>query len=276
MIINRADHFGLAQLYQLRGRVGRSRQKAYAYLLIPGEHIITRDAKRRIDALRELVESESGGGFKLAMADLEHRGAGNLLGHEQHGEIAAVGFELYTEMMEEAIAELRGQPNRPDFEPELRIAVPAYIPEAYVSDENERLVLYRRLARAQREEELGEIRDEMRDRFGPVPTLIENLIAAMNVRRQMKQLMILSAILKGTQLEIRFHPDAPVDTTRLTKLADQNRRTMRLTPSFQVIARIEPGEYEQLFAQLDGILQALAGCEKLENWPAAKVGTAVN
>jgi transcription-repair coupling factor (superfamily II helicase) len=276
MIINRADHFGLAQLYQLRGRVGRSRQKAYAYLLIPGEHIITRDAKRRIDALRELVESESGGGFKLAMADLEHRGAGNLLGHEQHGEIAAVGFELYTEMMEEAIAELRGQPQRPDFEPELRIAVPAYIPEAYVSDENERLVLYRRLARANSEEDLGEIRDEMRDRFGPVPTLIENLIAAMNVRRQMKQLMILSAILKGSQLEIRFHPDAPVDTVLLAKLVDQNRRTMKLTPSFQVIARIEPAEYEQLFAQLDGVLQALAGCEKLENWPAAKVGQAVN
>jgi transcription-repair coupling factor (superfamily II helicase) len=279
MIINRADHFGLAQLYQLRGRVGRSRQKAYAYLLIPGEHIITRDAKRRIDALRELVESESGGGFKLAMADLEHRGAGNLLGHEQHGQIVAVGFELYTEMMEEAIAELRGQPLRPDFEPELRIAVPAYIPEPYVSDENERLILYRRLARAQSEADLGEIRDEMRDRFGPVPTLIENLIAAMNVRRQMKQLMILSAILKGSQLEIRFHPDAPVETAKLTKLADQNRRTMRLTPSCQVIARIEPGqpgEYVQLFAQLDAILQALAGCEKLDNWQAAKVGPVVN
>jgi transcription-repair coupling factor (superfamily II helicase) len=276
MIINRADHFGLAQLYQLRGRVGRSRQKAYAYLLIPGEHIITRDAKRRIDALRELVESESGGGFKLAMADLEHRGAGNLLGQEQHGEIAAVGFELYTEMMEEAIAELRGQPHRPDFEPELRIAVPAYIPDAYVSDENERLVLYRRLARAQREEDLGEIRDEMRDRFGPVPTLIENLIAAMNVRRQMKQLMILSAIMKGDQLEIRFHPDAPVDPALLTRLVDQNRRTMKLTPAFQVVVKIEAGEYEQLFAQLDGVLQALAGCEKLENWPAAKAGTVVN
>ncbi len=116
----------------------------------------------------------------------------------------------------------------------------------------------------------------MRDRFGPVPTLIENLIAAMNVRRQMKQLMILSAILKGSQLEIRFHPDAPVDTALLAKLVDQNRRTMKLTPSFQVIARIEPAEYEQLFAQLDGVLQALAGCEKLENWPAAKVGQAVN
>ncbi|HYL60621.1 MAG TPA: TRCF domain-containing protein, partial [Candidatus Acidoferrales bacterium] len=276
MIINRADHFGLAQLYQLRGRVGRSRQKAYAYLLIPGEHIITRDAKRRIDALRELVESESGGGFKLAMADLEHRGAGNLLGREQHGEIVAVGYELYTEMMEEAIAELRGQPHRPDFEPELKINVPAYIPDAYVADENERLVLYRRLARAQTEDELREIRDEMRDRFGPVPTLIENLIAAMNLRRQMRQLMIMSAILKGHQLEVRFHPDAPVETARLVQLADSNRRTMRLTPSYQVLVQIQPGEYEQTFAQLEGVLQALAGCEKLDNWPAAKAGSVIN
>ena len=149
MIINRADHFGLAQLYQLRGRVGRAKRRAYAYLLIPGEHIITRDAKRRIEALRELVEAESGSGFKLAMRDLEHRGAGNLLGKEQSGEIAAVGFELYTEMMEEAIRELRGEPPRPDFEPELKLGIPAYIPDSFVPDENERLVLYRRMARAQ-------------------------------------------------------------------------------------------------------------------------------
>ena len=277
MIINRADHFGLAQLYQLRGRVGRSRQKAYAYLLIPGEHIITRDAKQRIDALRELVESENvGGGFKLAMADLEHRGAGNLLGREQSGQIAAVGFELYTEMMEQAIAELRGQPPRPDFEPELRIGVPAYIPDSFVEDENERLVLYRRLARAETETDLDDLKDEMRDRFGPIPTLVENLVAAMNIRRQMKQLMIVSAIAKGTQLDVRFHADAPVITERLVKLADQNRRTMRLTPSFQVIARLEPGDYEQTFAQMNGILQALAGCEKLDNWPAQQAGPVLN
>src|SRR5271155_5592018 len=148
MIINRADHFGLAQLYQLRGRVGRSKRKAYAYLLIPGEHIITRDAKKRIEALRELVEAESGGGFKLAIRDLEHRGAGNLLGKEQSGEITAVGFELYAEMMEQAIHELRGEPLRPDFEPELRLGIPAYVPDSFVPDENERLVLYRRVARA--------------------------------------------------------------------------------------------------------------------------------
>ncbi len=128
IIINRADHFGLAQLYQLRGRVGRSRQKAYAYLIIPGEHIITRDAKRRIEVIRELVEV--GGGFKLAIHDLELRGAGNLLGREQSGQISEVGFDLYTEMMEQAIHELRGEPQRVEFEPELQLGVPAYLPEA--------------------------------------------------------------------------------------------------------------------------------------------------
>jgi transcription-repair coupling factor (superfamily II helicase) len=268
MIINRADHFGLAQLYQLRGRVGRSKRRAYAYLLIPGEHIITRDAKRRIEALRELVEAESGTGFKLAMRDLEHRGAGNLLGKEQSGEIAAVGFELYTEMMEEAIRELRGEPPRPDFEPELKLGIPAYIPDSFVPDENERLVLYRRMARAQSPADLDEVRDEMRDRFGPVPTLIENLLKAMNVRRQMKELLITTAILKGDQLEIKFHPDAPLDSEKLVGLAAANRNTMRLTPSYQIIVRLLTGEYEQIFAQIEGILQALAACEKLEGQAA--------
>jgi transcription-repair coupling factor (superfamily II helicase) len=269
MIINRADRFGLAQLYQLRGRVGRSRQKAYAYLLVPGEHIITRDAKKRIDALRELVEADSGGGFKLAMRDLEHRGAGNLLGREQSGQISAVGFELYTDMMEQAISELRGQPMRPDFEPELRLGIPAYIPEAFVPDEGERLMLYRRMARAESKADLEALREEMRDRFGPPPTLIDNLLAAMEVRRRLKQMMILSAMLKGDQLEIKFHPDAPVDAGKLATLVDANRRRMRLTPSFHVVTRIETGDagnrnYEMLFEQVDGVLQALAACEKLD------------
>ncbi|MGZ6193763.1 MAG: transcription-repair coupling factor [Candidatus Binataceae bacterium] len=279
MIINRADHFGLAQLYQLRGRVGRSRQKAYAYLLIPGEHIITRDAKKRIDALRELVETESGGGFKLAIRDLEHRGAGNLLGREQSGQITAVGFELYTEMMEQAIHELRGEPLRPDFEPELRLGIPAYIPDSFVPDEGERLVLYRRMARAAARADLDGLREDMRDRFGPPPTLVDNLLAAMDLRRRMREMMMLSAILKGDQLEVKFHPDAPVDTARLVALTEGNRRRMRLTPSFQVMVRIETGagesgnNYELLFEQLDGVLQALAACEKLEAGPGRPAGT---
>jgi transcription-repair coupling factor (superfamily II helicase) len=270
MIINRADHFGLAQLYQLRGRVGRSRQKAYAYLLIPGEHIITRDAKQRIEALRELVEADSGGGFKLAIRDLEHRGAGNLLGREQSGQIAAVGFELYTEMMEQAIHELRGEPVRPDFEPELRLGIPAYIPESFVPDESERLVLYRRMARAESKGDLNAMREEMRDRFGPPPTLVDNLLAAMEIHRRLKEMMILSAILKGDQLEIRFHQEAPVDPARLVALTDANRKRMRLTQSCQVVVRIETGvaedrdRYALLFEQISGVLQALAGCENLK------------
>ncbi len=117
-----------------------------------------------------------GGGFKLAMNDLELRGAGNLLGREQSGEVTAVGFELYTEMMEQAIRELRGEPAAPDFEPELQLGIPAYIPDSYVPDESERLILYRRMARAESVEDFDDLRDELRDRFGPVPTLVENLL----------------------------------------------------------------------------------------------------
>src|ERR1019366_4838923 len=118
IIIDRADHFGLAQLYQLRGRVGRSHERAYAYLMIPGEQLISRDAQLRLRALQEL--DDLGGGFKLAAHDLEIRGAGNLLGKQQSGQIAAVGFELYQQMMEEAVQELRGQPVRHDVEPEIQ------------------------------------------------------------------------------------------------------------------------------------------------------------
>ena len=202
----------------------------------------------------QLVEAESGTGFKLSIRDLEHRGAGNLLGREQSGTIAAVGFELYTEMMEQAIRELRGEPQRPDFEPELRLGIPAYIPDSFAPDENERLVLYRRMARASSQQDLDEIRDDMRDRFGPVPTLVENLIAAMNVRRLMKELMIASALLKQDQLEIKFHPDAPLESEKLVALANANRKTLRLTPSFQV----------------------LAACEKLENRAERPAGPLVN
>jgi transcription-repair coupling factor (superfamily II helicase) len=170
--------------------------------------------------------------------------------------------------MEQAIAELRGEPPRADFEPELRLGIPAYIPEALVPAENERLVLYRRMARAQSRQDLDDLRDEMRDRFGPVPTLVENLLAAMDIRRQMKELMITTAISKGDQLEVKFHPDAPVDAARLAALADANRKRMRLTPACQVFVRIESGDYEKIFAQIDGILEALAGCENLGNPPS--------
>ena len=165
IIINRADKFGLAQLYQLRGRVGRSHRRAYAYLVIPGEKIITRDAERRLKALQEL--DELGGGFKLALQDLEIRGAGNLLGHEQSGHIAAIGFELYTQMMEKAVRELKGEAVRPEVEPEIRLGIPAYFPEDYIPDANQRLLFYKRLASLGDPAELAEVKEELRDRYGP-------------------------------------------------------------------------------------------------------------
>jgi transcription-repair coupling factor (superfamily II helicase) len=132
------------------------------------------------------------------------------------------------------------------------------------------------MARAGSHESLDEIRAEMRDRFGPVPTLVENLIASMNLRRQMRELMIVSALLNKDQLEIKFHPDAPVETEKLVALANANRTSMRLTPSYQVIVQITVGEYAQIFAQIEAVLQALAACEKLENWPGRSVEPLAN
>src|SRR5262249_36317858 len=133
LIVNRADTFGLAQLYQLRGRIGRSHHRAYAYLLIPGEHLITPDAQQRLRVLQEL--DDLGGGFRLAAHDLEIRGAGNLLGKQQSGQIAAVGLELYTTMLEQAVREMKGEAVEVDIEPELQLGIPAYVPESYVPDE---------------------------------------------------------------------------------------------------------------------------------------------
>ena len=173
IIINRADQFGLAQLYQLRGRVGRSHRHAYAYLLIPGEKAITPDAEKRLRALQEI--DGLGGGFKLALHDLEIRGAGNLLGDQQSGQITAVGFELYTEMMEKAIQELKGEEVLPEVDPEIRLGISAYFPDNYIPDANQRLYFYKRLASLRSSQELDELKEEIRDRFGPYGTVVENL-----------------------------------------------------------------------------------------------------
>jgi transcription-repair coupling factor (superfamily II helicase) len=178
IIINRADRFGLAQLYQLRGRVGRSHRHAYAYLLIPGEQAITPDAEKRLRALQEI--DGLGGGFKLALHDLEIRGAGNLLGQQQSGNITAVGFELYTEMMENAVRELRGEEVTPEIEPEIRLGISAYFPDDYIPDVNQRLFFYKRLASLRNPLELEEIKQEIRDRFGPHGAAVDNGFLAVS------------------------------------------------------------------------------------------------
>ena len=181
ILINRADCFGLAQLYQLRGRVGRSPRSAYAYLLIPGEDIIGRDALKRLKALKRFTEL--GSGLKIAMHDLEIRGAGNLLGSQQSGHIVDVGFELYTQLLEREVRRLKGEEQvKEEIEPEIQTSLPSYIPEEYVRAPQERMVLYKRLSGAKTEEEKEQLRLELLDRFGPLPPSVENLLELIELK----------------------------------------------------------------------------------------------
>src|SRR5687767_6739327 len=175
IIINRADRYGLAQLYQLRGRVGRSDRPAYAYLLIPPEEALSPVARKRLAAIKEF--SELGSGFRVAALDLEIRGAGNLLGGEQSGQIDAVGFETYMKLLEETIRELKGEDLEDDVRATVNLRIDFRIEDSYVPDMNQRLMIYRRIAGARTEDEIGRIIDEVRDRYGPTPAQVLNLAA---------------------------------------------------------------------------------------------------
>ena len=188
IIINMAERMGLADLYQLKGRVGRSNIPAYAYYLIPGEEAVTGEAKKRLQAIKEL--SYLGAGLRLAMKDLEIRGAGNLLGPEQSGYIEAVGFDMYIEMLEAAVSELRGVEPKEKVETSISLPVSAFIPEDYISDTMLRLTAYRRVALAGSPEEIGGLREEFRDRFGPLPPELENLLKVMALKLDAGSLLI--------------------------------------------------------------------------------------
>jgi transcription-repair coupling factor (superfamily II helicase) len=180
ILIHRADMFGLAQLYQLRGRVGRSNRRAYAYLLLPASGQVSDEARRRIEAIQDLAEL--GAGFRLATEDLEIRGAGNLLGGEQSGHVSSVGYDLYMEMLEQAIARLRGEELADAIEPEIRLPVPALLPEGYVPEVSQRLALYKQLSGARDDDELGALRGEILDRYGPLPVEAENLVEVIRLK----------------------------------------------------------------------------------------------
>jgi transcription-repair coupling factor (superfamily II helicase) len=255
IIINRADKFGLAQLYQLRGRVGRSHRRAYAYLLIPGERIITRDAERRLRALQEL--DELGGGFKLALHDLEIRGAGNLLGRQQSGHIHAVGFELYTQMMEKAVRELKGEAMKPEVEPEIRLGVPAYFPQDYIPDTNQRLLFYKRLASIGDPKELEGLKDELKDRYGPFSSEVENLFLVMYLRCVLKGYLVEQISYHDGRLSLLFHPESPVNVERLVDLIGKDRGRYRLSPEGRLSFAPQKQTWEELIPEVIQFLQTL-------------------
>ncbi|ETX03785.1 MAG: hypothetical protein ETSY2_32560 [Candidatus Entotheonella gemina] len=215
IIINHAERFGLAQLYQLRGRVGRGTRQAYAYLLIPGDLLLSEDARKRIEAIEEF--SELGSGFQLATRDLEIRGAGNLLGAQQSGHIASVGFDLYCQMLAEAIQTSRGEAVRVQVDPELRLEIQGHIPTAYVDREAQRLELYRRLATVEDDRALDALQQEMRDRFGPLPVPVTHLLAVVELKILARQLALERIESKQRAALLTFHPQTPVDSAVLLR-----------------------------------------------------------
>ena len=216
IIINRADRYGLSQLYQLRGRVGRSDRAAYAYLLIPPQESLSPVARKRLAAIKEF--SDLGSGFRVAALDLEIRGAGNLLGGEQSGHIDAVGFEMYTKLLEETIRELRGEEIEDDARATVNLRVDLKIDEDYIQDMNQRLMVYRKVASARTRQELDTTLEGIRDRYGPPPSSVLNLAEYGRVRILADAVDIESIDREGRVVVIRFRPNARLDPMRLVKV----------------------------------------------------------
>jgi transcription-repair coupling factor (superfamily II helicase) len=229
ILINRADRHGLSELYQLRGRVGRSNRRAYAYLLIPPEQELTEIARRRLAALKEF--SDLGAGFKIAALDLELRGAGNMLGGEQSGHIEAVGFELYTSMLEAAVKEMKGESSEERPATQLNLGIPLRIDESYVAEENQRLRLYKKVAGANSEAALAELRAEMEDRYGAPPDATVYLLEAAALRLECERIGIAQVDRKRAEVQIRFTENAAVDPQHLMRMVARNaKRGAQFTP----------------------------------------------
>ena len=227
MIVNRADRYGLSQLYQLRGRVGRSDRRAYAYLLIPPEEALSPVAKKRLAAIREF--SDLGSGFRVAALDLEIRGAGNLLGGEQSGHIEAVGFDMYMKLLEQAVRELRGEDVEDDIRANVNLRVDLKIDETYIPDMNQRLTVYRRMAAVRNDGELGRLVDEVRDRYGPPPESVLNLAEYAAIRLLADKIGLESIDREAQVVVLKFRPDAKLDPARLFNLVNQ-RGDLTLVP----------------------------------------------
>jgi transcription-repair coupling factor (superfamily II helicase) len=215
ILINRAERLGLSELYQLRGRVGRSDRRAYAYLLLPSEIELTPIARRRLAALKEF--SDLGAGFKIAALDLELRGAGNLLGGEQSGHIEAVGFELYTQMLDRAVRELKGEMPEEEIATQLNLGLNIRIPADYIPEENQRLRMYKRVAGVERESQLHDVRAELIDRYGETPAAVRNLLDYADLKLLAVRVGVNSIDRKRDQISIKFRQNATIDPERLAR-----------------------------------------------------------
>jgi transcription-repair coupling factor (superfamily II helicase) len=237
ILINRADRFGLSELYQLRGRVGRSNQRAYAYLLVPEDVSLTPLATRRLAALKEF--SALGAGFRVAALDLELRGAGNLLGGQQHGHINAIGFDLYVQMLERAVSTLKGEEVKPEMRVTINLGLDIRIPEEYIPNENLRLRTYKRIAGIAGEAERDEVTNELTDRFGAPPPAVRNLLDYALLKGLAEGLLISSIERRANEVAIKFHPETPLSPEKLVTFIRSHQEGLRLDPSGTLWMRLE-------------------------------------
>jgi transcription-repair coupling factor (superfamily II helicase) len=253
LLVNRADRFGLAQLYQLRGRVGRSERLAFAYFLVPPGQALSPTSRARLAAIQEFCNL--GAGFRIAARDLEIRGAGNLLGAEQHGFLEAVGFETYCQLLEEAVAELEGRPAESQREVELRLGVDLQLPERYLPEPSLRLSFYKRLAACGDEEALSNLLEEMADRYGPAPSQVDSLAAAQRLRMAARRAGVSSVLRRAGKWRIRMDPSAPL-SDHLGEVANQ-WPGIKVSATGEIVFPVDPDGSG--FAEARSFLQALQG-----------------
>src|SRR5215831_12386960 len=254
ILINRAERFGLSELYQLRGRVGRSNRRAYAYLLVPPDIELTPIARRRLAALKEF--SDLGAGFKIAALDLELRGAGNLLGGEQSGHIEAVGFDLYTQMLEQAVREMKGEAE-PQAVAQLNLGLNIRIPADYITEENQRLRMYKRIAGVESERQLSDVAAEIRDRYGDPPLAVQQLLRYAALRLRAVDAGVLAIERKRDLVSIKFRQDAPINPARLATFVSTHRGSQFLPDgTLRFLARNIGAQ--ELLDQLDQLLLNLS------------------
>jgi transcription-repair coupling factor (superfamily II helicase) len=253
MLVERADRFGLSQLYQLRGRVGRSGKRAYTYFLYDPKRSMTEAADKRLDVMSGL--HELGQGFRIALRDLEIRGAGNLLGVEQHGAIASVGFEMYLQMLQTAVARLRSGGEQQEVgdvlsTPEINVDLPLdhFMPRSYIRDERLRLGAYRELAAAEDESQLAAVLRSLRDRYGPPPEQLANLVYSLQVKLKGQQLGLRAVAADGHELVVRVDPNRVLDVDELQRRFSGR---LRVRPNRLLLRRQGEGWREELMAVLD-------------------------
>ena len=221
MIVENAEKYGLSELYQLRGRVGRSNRRAYAYLLVPVDTELTEIARKRLAALKEF--SDLGAGFKIAALDLELRGAGNLLGGEQHGHINSVGFDTYVRLLDETVRELKGEEVAPEVHSSINLGLEIRIPPDYIADENQRLRAYRQIASATDAAARDRAEKELEDRYGTVPEAVRNLLLYSGLKTTAEQVGIEAIDRRHNLLSIKFHLETRVDPARLMQIVSKTR-----------------------------------------------------